>query len=107
MTKIKWRLTQVTHQWTFLINIGYFFHTFLILANSSLYMNEPLKGTDCLQKSFDDILILPEKVSFMSRAPLCLQTAIFLTFQNHLLLAENGSAFSIIQSAVFGENSPT
>ncbi len=64
MTKIKCRLTLVTHQWTFLVNIGYI-HTFLILTNSSFYMNEPLKGTDCIQKSFDGIFILPDKVSFM------------------------------------------
>ncbi len=61
MTKIK-RFTLVTHLWTFLINIGYILHTFLILTNSNLYMNEPLKGTDCLQKSFDAIFMLPDKV---------------------------------------------
>ncbi len=55
-----------THQWTFLVNLGKNFHTFLILANSSFYMNEPLKGTDCLQKMFHGISILPDKVSFMS-----------------------------------------
>ncbi len=48
----------VTHQWTFLINIGYIFHTFLIIPNSSFYMNKPLKRTDCL----DGIFILPDKV---------------------------------------------
>ncbi len=62
MTKIKCSLKLVTHQWTFLINIGYIFHTFLILTNLSFYMNEPLKGTDSLQKSFDGIFILPDKV---------------------------------------------
>ncbi len=36
--------------------------TFLILANSSFYMNEPLKGTNCLQKSLNGIFILPDKV---------------------------------------------
>ncbi len=49
-------------QWTFLINIGYILHAFLILTNSSFYMNEPLKGTDCLQKSLDGVSILPDKV---------------------------------------------
>ncbi len=46
---------------TFLVNIGYI-HTFLILLNSSFHLNEPLKGTDCIQKSFDGILIWPDKV---------------------------------------------
>ncbi len=64
MTKIKCWLTLVTHQWTFLVNLGYI-HTFLILTNSSFYTNEPLKETDCIQKSFDCIFILPDKVSFM------------------------------------------
>ncbi len=50
-----------------------FFHTFLILTSSSFYLNEPLKGTDCLQKSFNGIFMLPDKVLFMSRALLCLQ----------------------------------
>ncbi len=59
--KIKCRLALVTHQWTFLVNIGYIFHTFLILTNSSFYMNEPWK-TDCLQKSFDGNFIWPDKV---------------------------------------------
>ncbi len=58
MTKIKCRLMLVISG---------------LLANSSFYMNEPLKGTDCLQKSFDGIFILPDKVSFMSWALLCLQ----------------------------------
>ncbi len=62
MTKIKCRLMLVTHQWTFLVNIGYI-HTFLILTNSSFFKNEPLKGTECLQKSFDGIFILPDKAS--------------------------------------------
>ncbi len=70
MTQIKCRLTLVTYKWTFLVNIGYIFlNTFLIFANSSFYMKEPLKGivfSDCLQKNFDGILILPDKVSFMS-----------------------------------------
>ncbi len=35
---------------------------FLILNNLRFYMNEPLKGTDCLQKSLDGIFILPDKV---------------------------------------------
>ncbi len=52
----------VTPQWTFLVNIDYIFHTFLLLPNSSFYMNEPLKETDCLQKSFDGIFILPDKL---------------------------------------------
>ncbi len=105
MTKIKCRLTLVTHQWTFLINIGYI-HTFLILTNSSFYITEPPKGTDYLQKSLDGIFILPDKVSFMSWALLCLHPlpgkplATFLMFQKHLLLAENECAFTIIQSAV-------
>ncbi len=42
--------------------MGYIFHTFLILFNSIFYMNEPLKGTDCIQKSFDGIFILSDKV---------------------------------------------
>ncbi len=50
-----------THQWTFLINMGYI-HTFLILSNSSCYTKEALKGTDYLQKSLDGILIWPDKV---------------------------------------------
>ncbi len=44
-----------------------------VCVNSSFYKNEPLKGTDFLQKSFDGIFILPDKLSFMSRALLCLQ----------------------------------
>ncbi len=52
---------------TLLVNIGYIFSHFLILADSSFYMNEPLKGTDCLQKSFDGIFIWLDKVSFMSQ----------------------------------------
>ncbi len=51
----------VTQQWTFLVNIGYI-HTFLILTDSSFYKNAPLKGTNCLQKNFDGIFILPDKV---------------------------------------------
>ncbi len=66
MTKIKCRLMLLTRQWTFLVNIGYIFHTFLVLPNLSFDINEPLKGTDCIQKSFDVILILPDKVLFMS-----------------------------------------
>ncbi len=50
------------YQRTFLINIGYILHTFLTLTNSSFYMNEPLKGTDCLQKSIDGIFMLPDQV---------------------------------------------
>ncbi len=46
----------------FLVKIGYILHTFLILTNSSFYMNEPLKGTNCLQKSLDGIFMLPDKV---------------------------------------------
>ncbi len=34
---------------------GVLFHTFLIFANSRFYMNEPLKRTNCLQKSFDSV----------------------------------------------------
>ncbi len=34
---------------------GVLFHTFLIFANSRSYMNEPLKRTNCLQKSFDSV----------------------------------------------------
>ncbi len=45
----------LTRQWTFLVNIGYIFHTFLVLPNLSFDINEPLKGTDCIQKSFDVI----------------------------------------------------
>ncbi len=33
-----------------------------------IYMNVSLKGTDCLQNSFDGILILSDKVAFMSGA---------------------------------------
>ncbi len=33
-----------------------------------IYMNVSLKGTDCLQNSFDGIFILPDKVEFMSGA---------------------------------------
>ncbi len=62
MTKIKSRVTLETHQWTFLVNIGYIFHNFLILTNSSLHMIEPLKGTHCIQKSLDGISTLPDKV---------------------------------------------
>ncbi len=89
----------VTHQWTFLVNIGYIVHTFLILPNSSFCMNEPLKGTDCIQKRFDGILILPDKLSSIYELSTALfaavtgETAIFLTFQRHLLLAENECAF--------------
>ncbi len=43
--------------------LGYIFSHFLILADSSFYMNETLKGTDCLQKSFDGIFIWLDKVS--------------------------------------------
>ncbi len=53
---------KLTHQWTYLVNIGYIINTFLILTNSSFYMNESLKGTNCIQKSFDGISILPDKV---------------------------------------------
>ncbi len=31
-----------------------------------IYMNVSLKGTDCLQNSFDGIFILSDKVAFMS-----------------------------------------
>ncbi len=68
MTQIKSKVTLVTHQWTFLINIGYIFHNFLILTNSSLHMNEPLKGTDCFHKSLDGISTLPDKVYVTSGA---------------------------------------
>ncbi len=34
------------------------------------YMNVSLRGTDCLQKSFDDIFILSDKVAFMRGAAL-------------------------------------
>ncbi len=51
----------VTHQCTFIVNIGYI-HTFVILANSSFYKNEPLKATDCIQKSLDGIFMLPDKL---------------------------------------------
>ncbi len=79
------------------------FHNFLILANSSFYMNEPSKGTDCLQKSFDGIFILSDKVELSADLFTAVtgETAIFLMFQKHLLLAENECAFLIIQSAVF------
>ncbi len=33
-----------------------------------IYMNVSLKGTDCLQNSFDGIFILSDKVAFMSGA---------------------------------------
>ncbi len=59
---MKCRLMLVTHQWTFLVNIGYILHTFIILTHLSFYKNESLKGTDCLQKSFDGIFIVPDKV---------------------------------------------
>ncbi len=62
-----------SHQWTFLVNTDYIFHTFLILANSNFYMIKSLKGTDCIQKSFDCILILPDK-KYLSWALLCLQS---------------------------------
>ncbi len=69
-------------------------------------MNEPLKGTNCLQKSFDGIFILPDlsiiyELSAALFTAVIGETAIFLTFQKHLLLAENECALSIIQSAVF------
>ncbi len=85
----------VTHWWTFLVNIGYIFHTFVILANSSFYMNEPLKGTDCIQKSFNGIFMLPDKLSFMSWALLCLQPLPGepLYFWRSKLLAENECIF--------------
>ncbi len=41
----------------------YFFTLFSFsLIQLIHYINEPLKGTDCLQKSFDGIFILPDKV---------------------------------------------
>lgn len=68
-------------------------------------MKHSLKGTDCLQKSLGGILILSDKVAFMSSAALFTavagETAVFLMFQKRLLLAENQCAFSIIPSAVF------
>ncbi len=85
-----------SHQWTFLVNTDYIFHTFLILANSNFYMIKSLKGTDCIQKSFDCILILPDKVPKLSAALFTVvtkETAKFLMFQKHLLLAENECAF--------------
>ncbi len=33
-----------------------------------IYMNVSLKGTDCLQNSFDGIFILSDKVAFLSGA---------------------------------------
>ncbi len=80
---------------SFLVNI---FHTFLILANSGFYINEHLKWTDCLQKCFDGIFILPDKVSFELSTALfsavTRATAIFMTFQKYLLLAENAILFN-------------
>ncbi len=69
-------------------------------------MNDPLKGTNCLQKSLDGISILPDKVSVYELSAALFtavtgETAIFLMFQKRLLLAENECAFSIIQSVVF------
>ncbi len=51
------------YQKTFLANIGFIFsHSHFF----KFYMKEPMKGTDCLQKSFDGVFILPDRVSFMS-----------------------------------------
>ncbi len=51
------------YQWTFLVSVGHIFRTFVILfIFIFIYMNGPLKGTNCIQKSFDGIFILPDKV---------------------------------------------
>ncbi len=71
MTKIKWRLTGNSSV-DFPRQHKLYSH-FLILTNLIFYKNEYLKGNECLQKSLDGIFILPDKVSFMSWALLCLQ----------------------------------
>ncbi len=81
MIKSKCRLTGNSSV-DFPRNIGYiFFHTFIILTSSSFYMNQPLKGNDCLQKRFDGIFILPDKVLYYE-----LGTALFtaVTVLNNL-----------------------
>ncbi len=51
----------VTHQWTFLVNIGYIFHVSHSHQFKFLY-EWTSEGNDCIQKSFDGIFILPDKV---------------------------------------------
>ncbi len=61
-------------------------------------MNVSLKGTECLQKSFDGIFILSDKAAFMRETVLCVQPLpgklMFLPPQKRLLLAENKLTFS-------------
>ncbi len=68
-------------------------------ATRVIYMSVFLKGTDCLQNSFDGIFILSDKVAFMRellRLQPLLRKPLVLPLSKRLLLAENQIAFSII-----------
>ncbi len=66
-------------------------------------VNGSLKGTDSLEKRFDGIFILSDKVAFVSAVLLCVQLLpwkpLFQPLQKRLLLAENQFAFSISPSS--------
>ncbi len=66
-------------------------------------MNASLKGTDCLQNSFDGILILSDEVAFMSGAALI--TAVTETASSTAPKApptgRQSIAFSIISPSMF------